>query len=75
MAAQGAIDEAQAVVGGGELRVEFDGVLEIIDGFCQRHEPEFQAMVAEIKADMAAQLERVRAMEASGELDPVPEVN
>jgi len=40
-----------------------------------RDEPEFQAMVAEIKADMAAQLERVRAMESSGELDPVPEVN
>ncbi len=29
-----------------------------------RHEPEFQAMLAEIKADMAAQLERLRAMEA-----------
>ena len=37
-----------------------------------RDEPEFQAMVAEIKADMAAQLERVRAMEASGELTPIP---
>jgi len=33
-----------------------------------RDEPEFQAMVEEIKADMAAQLEHVRAMEASGEL-------
>ena len=33
-----------------------------------RDEPEFQAMVVEIKADMAAQLARVRAMEASGEL-------
>ncbi len=40
-----------------------------------RDEPKFQAMVAEIKADMAAQLERVREMEASGELEPVPEVN
>jgi glucan phosphorylase len=40
-----------------------------------RDEPEFQAMVEEIKADMAAQLERVRAMEASGELEPSPEVN
>ncbi len=39
-----------------------------------RDEPEFQAMVAEIKADMAAQLERVRAMEASGELEPIPEL-
>jgi TolB-like protein/Tfp pilus assembly protein PilF len=40
-----------------------------------RHEPEFQAMVEEIKADMAAQLERLRAMEASGKLEPIPEVN
>ncbi len=40
-----------------------------------RHEPEFEAMVDEIKADMAAQLERVRAMEASGELEPIPEAN
>jgi len=35
-------------------------------------EPEFQAMVSEIKADMAAQLEHVRAMEANGELEPIP---
>jgi len=40
-----------------------------------RHEPEFQAVVEEIKADMAAQLERVRAMEASGDLERIPEVN
>jgi len=40
-----------------------------------RHEPEFEAMVEEIKADMAAQLERVRAMEASGKLQPIPEAN
>ncbi len=33
-----------------------------------RDEPEFQAIVREIKADMTAQLLRVRAMEASGEL-------
>ena len=33
-----------------------------------RDEPEFQAMVVEIKADMVAQLVRVRMMEASGEL-------
>jgi len=39
-----------------------------------RDEPEFQAMVEEIKADMAAQLERVRQMEASGELEPIPEL-
>ena len=32
-------------------------------------------MMEEIKVDMAAQLERVRAMEASRELEPIPEVN
>jgi len=36
-------------------------------------EPEFQAMVAEIKADMAAQLESLREMERNGELEPMPE--
>jgi adenylate cyclase len=35
-------------------------------------EPEFQAMVEEIKADMAAQLARVREMERRGELTPIP---
>ena len=39
-----------------------------------RVEPEFQAMVEEIKADMAAQLERVRVMDASGELEPIPDI-
>jgi hypothetical protein len=38
-------------------------------------EPEFQAMVAEIEADMAEQLARVREMERNGELEPVPEVS
>jgi hypothetical protein len=38
-------------------------------------EPEFQAMVAEIEADMAAQLARVREMERNGEFDPIPEVS
>jgi tetratricopeptide (TPR) repeat protein len=38
-------------------------------------EPEFQAMVAEIEADMAAQLARVREMERDGELEPIPEVS
>jgi len=38
-------------------------------------EPEFQAMVAEIEADMAEQLERVREMERNGELEPIPEVS
>ncbi len=37
--------------------------------------PEFQAMMAEIKADMAAQLARVREMERNGELEPIPEVS
>jgi tetratricopeptide (TPR) repeat protein len=35
-------------------------------------EPEFQAMIAEIEADMAAQLARVREMERNGELEPIP---
>ena len=39
-----------------------------------RNEPGFQAMVDEIKADMAAQLEHVRAMEANGELAPIPDM-
>jgi hypothetical protein len=38
-------------------------------------EPEFQAMVAEIEADMAAQLARVREMERNGELEPIPDVS
>jgi len=38
-------------------------------------EPEFQAMVAEIEADMATQLARVREMERNGELEPIPEVS
>ena len=35
-------------------------------------EPEFQAMVAEIEADMAAQLAHVREMERNGELTAIP---
>jgi hypothetical protein len=38
-------------------------------------EPEFQAMVAEIEADMATQLARVQEMERNGELEPIPEVS
>jgi hypothetical protein len=38
-------------------------------------EPEYQAMVAEIEADMAAQLARVYEMERSGELEPKPEAS
>jgi TolB-like protein/Tfp pilus assembly protein PilF len=37
-------------------------------------EPEFQAMVAEIEADMAEQLARVREMERNGELEPILEL-
>ena len=37
--------------------------------------PEFQAMVAEIEADMAEQLSRVREMERNGELEPIPEIS
>ena len=37
-------------------------------------EPEYQAMIAEIEADMAVQLARVREMERNGELEPIPEV-
>jgi tetratricopeptide (TPR) repeat protein len=39
-----------------------------------RDVPEFQAMLDEIKADMAAQLERVKTMEANGELEPIPDI-
>jgi len=38
-------------------------------------EPEYQAMVAEIEADMAAQLAHVREMERKGELEPISEVS
>ncbi len=38
-------------------------------------EPEYQAMVAEIEADMAAQLARVREMERNGELESIPDVS
>jgi hypothetical protein len=47
-----------------------DPTLESLHG-----EPEFQVMVAEIEADMATQLERVREMERNGELEPIPEVS
>jgi hypothetical protein len=38
-------------------------------------DPEYQAMVAEIEADMAEQLARVREMERDGELEPIPEIS
>ena len=37
-------------------------------------EPEFQAIMDEIRADMATQLERVLEMERAGELEPLPEL-
>jgi hypothetical protein len=40
-----------------------------------RDSPEFAAVVAEIEADMAAQLARVREMERNGELEPIPEIS
>jgi tetratricopeptide (TPR) repeat protein len=49
--------------------LKFDPILESL-----HDEPEFQAMVAEIEADMAAQLARVREMERNGELEPIPEL-
>ncbi len=39
-----------------------------------RDEPEFQAMLKEIKDDMAVQLAHVRSMEANGELAPIPDI-
>jgi TolB-like protein len=39
-----------------------------------RDTPEFAAVIAEIEADMAAQLARVREMERNGELEPIPEL-
>jgi len=36
-------------------------------------EPEFQVMVQELEAEMAAQLENVREMEANGELAEIPD--
>ena len=40
-----------------------------------RDEIRFQNLVARIKADMAAQLEHLRAMEANGELEPIPSID
>ena len=39
-----------------------------------RDTPEFAEIVAEIEADMAEQLARVREMERNGELEPIPEL-
>ena len=40
-----------------------------------RDTPEFAAIIAEIETDMAAQLARVREMQKSGELTPIPEAS
>jgi len=48
--------------------LKHDSVLEPL-----HNEPEYQAIIAEVEADMAAQLIRVREMEANGELAPFPE--
>jgi hypothetical protein len=50
--------------------LKYDPILESL-----HDEPEYQAMVAEVEADMAAQLARVREMERNGELEPIPEVS
>ncbi len=73
----------------GEKEKALAALREAIDGGWRRHwwyylehdknldsirdEPEFQAMVEEIEADMAEQLARVRDWEANGELLPTPE--
>jgi hypothetical protein len=49
--------------------LEHDSALESL-----HDKPEYQAMIAEIEADMAAQLARVREMERNGELEPIPEL-
>ena len=49
--------------------LQYDPNLESI-----RDEPEFQAILAEIKADGPAQMQRIREMEQSGEIEPVPGV-
>jgi TolB-like protein/Tfp pilus assembly protein PilF len=48
--------------------LKYDPILESL-----HDESEFQAMVAELEADVAAQLEHVREMERNGELAPIPE--
>ena len=36
-------------------------------------DPQYKAMIADLEADMAAQLEHVREMQAAGELAPIPD--
>ena len=51
-----------------QYAAEYDSNLNSI-----RDDPRFQAAFAVIEADMATQLANVREMEASGELEPIPE--
>ena len=46
--------------------LKYDPVLESL-----HDEPEYQAIIAELDADMAAQLQRVREMQAAGELESI----
>ena len=66
-ALQRAIDEGWRA--GWWFVLKYDPILESL-----HDEPEYQAMIAEIEADMAAQLERVREMERNGELESIPEI-
>ena len=50
--------------------LQYDPNLESI-----RSEPELQAILDEIKADVSAQMQRIRDMEQSGEIEAVPGVN
>jgi hypothetical protein len=63
----------QAIDGGWRFSwwyyLKYDPALESL-----HDEPEYQAMIAEIEADMAEQLERVREMERNGDLEPIPEL-
>jgi tetratricopeptide (TPR) repeat protein len=49
--------------------LQYDPNLESI-----RSEPVFQAILAEIKTDMSAQMQRIREMEKSGEIETIPGV-
>jgi tetratricopeptide (TPR) repeat protein len=66
-ALQRAIDEGWRIYWWFALKI--DPTLESL-----HNEPEFQAMIAEIEADMAVQRARVREMEKNGELEPIPEI-